>query len=111
LIIRRTLKADGGSRAFIGAAAVSAGLLRDIGALAVEIHGQHDDRGLLNPRGHRALLDVFGRLDVAAVAAAWEEVTRIEGELATARAAHLCAQPPNGEKLFPTRSVFATLSC
>jgi DNA repair protein RecN (Recombination protein N) len=86
LIIRRTLKADGGSRAFIGAAAVPAGLLRDIGSLAVEIHGQHDDRGLLNPRGHRALLDVFGRLDVAAVAAAWEEVTRLEGELATARA-------------------------
>ena len=35
-------------------------------ALAVEIHGQHDDRGLLNPKGHRALLDAFGRLDTGA---------------------------------------------
>ena len=55
LIVRRTLKSDGGSRAFVGGGAVPAGLLRDVGALAVEIHGQHDDRGLLNPKGHRAL--------------------------------------------------------
>ncbi|MEA3058194.1 MAG: repair protein RecN, partial [Sphingomonadales bacterium] len=41
LIIRRTLKSDGGSRAFINGSPVPAGLLRDIGALAVEIHGQH----------------------------------------------------------------------
>src|SRR5205823_951869 len=46
LIVRRTLKSDGGSRAFIGGASVPAGLLRDLGGLAVEIHGQHDDRGL-----------------------------------------------------------------
>ncbi|MFL6728433.1 MAG: AAA family ATPase, partial [Sphingomicrobium sp.] len=57
LLIRRTLKTDGGSRAFIGGSAVAAALLRDVGALAVEIHGQHDDRGLLNPQGHRQLLD------------------------------------------------------
>src|SRR4051812_40416581 len=85
LIIRRTLKSDGGSRAFIGGSAVAAGLLRDAGALAVEIHGQHDDRGLLNPKGHRALLDAFGKLDTAPVAAAWAEVSRIEAELAQAR--------------------------
>src|SRR5688500_2690465 len=53
LLIRRSLKADGGSRAFVGASAVPAGLLRDIGSAAIEIHGQHDERGLLNPRGHR----------------------------------------------------------
>ena len=86
LIIRRTLKSDGGSRAFIGGSPVPAGLLRDVGALAVEIHGQHDDRGLLNPKGHRALLDAFGKLDTGAVAIAWAEVTRIETELAQARA-------------------------
>ena len=86
LIIRRTLKADGGSRAFVGAAAVPAGLLRALGTLAIEIHGQHDERGLLNPRGHRALLDAFGRLEVAAVSTAWAEVTRIEAELGQARA-------------------------
>ena len=86
LILRRTLKADGGSRAFVGASPVPAGLLREIGGLTVEVHGQHDDRGLLNPRGHLALLDAFGRLDSAGVAGAWGEVTRIEAELGQARA-------------------------
>ena len=92
LIIRRTLKTDGGSRAFIGGSPVPAGLLRDVGALAVEIHGQHDDRGLLNPKGHRALLDAFGKLDNGAVATAWAEVTRIESELARARAEAAAAE-------------------
>ena len=86
LILRRTLKADGGSRAFAGATSVPASLLRDAAALAIEVHGQHDDRGLLNPRGHRALLDAFGRIDAAPVAAAWAQVERIEIDLAEARA-------------------------
>ena len=114
LILRRVLKSDGGSRAFLGAS-VPAGLLRDVGALAVEIHGQHDDRGLLNPKGHRALLDTFGRLNLAEVEQLWSEVTRIEAELARARAelaaaerdrdylAHACAEiealaPEEGEE-------------
>jgi DNA repair protein RecN (Recombination protein N) len=86
LIVRRTLKSDGGSRAFAGGSAVPVGLLRDIGTLAVEIHGQHDDRGLLNSKGHRDLLDAFGKLDTSAVASAWTEVTRIEAELIQTRA-------------------------
>ena len=76
LLIRRSVKADGGSKAFINDQPCSAALLRDVGACLVEIHGQHDDRGLLNPRGHRALLDTFGRCDTATVAAnfaAWQE--------------------------------------
>src|SRR5207237_8685019 len=76
LIVRRTLKSDGGSRAFVGGASVPAGLLRDVGALAVESQGQHDDRGLLNTRGHRALLDAFGKLDLSPVEREWSEVTR-----------------------------------
>jgi DNA repair protein RecN (Recombination protein N) len=87
LILRRTLKSDGGSRAFVGASAVPAGAIRDLAAVLVEIHGQHDDRGLLNPRGHRALLDAFAGLDVAPVEAAWAKVTGIEQELAAARSA------------------------
>ncbi|WP_443971999.1 DNA repair protein RecN [Sphingobium sp. CR28] len=70
LIIRRTLKSDGGSRAYVNDQPCSAALLRDVGALLVEIHGQHDERGLLNPRGHMALLDAFGRCDGAGVEAA-----------------------------------------
>ncbi len=92
LIIRRTLKSDGGSRAFVGGTSVPAGLLRELGSLAVEIHGQHDDRGLLNPKGHRALLDLFGRLDARPVAEAWAEVTRIEAELGQARAEAAAAE-------------------
>jgi DNA repair protein RecN (Recombination protein N) len=87
LLVRRTLKADGGSRAFAGGTGVPASLLRDIANGLVEIHGQHDDRGLLNPRGHRALLDLYGRVDLNAVAAAWTEIERLERKLAAARAA------------------------
>jgi DNA repair protein RecN (Recombination protein N) len=85
LVLRRTIKADGGSRAFVGGVSVSASTLRDIGALAVEIHGQHDDRGLLNARGHRALLDSFARLSTGAVAAAWSTLSALERGLAEAR--------------------------
>jgi DNA repair protein RecN (Recombination protein N) len=92
LIIRRTLKSDGGSRAFVGGTSVPAGLLRELGALAVEIHGQHDDRGLLNPKGHRALLDLFGKLDASSAARAWAEVIRIEAELGNARAEAAAAE-------------------
>ncbi|MFP5450092.1 MAG: AAA family ATPase, partial [Alphaproteobacteria bacterium] len=54
LMIRRSVRADSGSKAFINDQPCSAALLRDVGLHLVEIHGQHDDRGLLNPRGHRA---------------------------------------------------------
>ena len=85
LIIRRTLRADGGSRGFINDQPCSAGLLREIGGSLIEIHGQHDDRGLLNPRGHRALLDAFGKCDSGAVAAAHEAWRTAEASLAKAR--------------------------
>jgi DNA repair protein RecN (Recombination protein N) len=78
LLLRRTVKADGGSRAFINDQPVGISLLRDVGSLLVEIHGQHDDRGLLNPRGHRALLDSFAGHDklsaeVSRAWSAWQE--------------------------------------
>jgi DNA repair protein RecN (Recombination protein N) len=82
LIVRRTLKSDGGSRAFAAGASVPAGVLRELAGGLVEIHGQHDDRGLLNPRGHRALLDSFGRIDPGPAARAWAEVTSITEQLA-----------------------------
>ncbi len=85
LILRRIVKADGGSRASVNDQPVSAALLREIGGLLVEIHGQHDDRGLLNPKGHRALLDVFGAIDRSALAAAWSEWREAEETLVAAR--------------------------
>ena len=92
LLLRRVLKADGGSRAFVGASPVPAAVLREIGSAAVEVHGQHDDRGLLNPKGHRQLLDAFGRVDGTPAAEAWAEVTRVERELAEAQAAAAAAE-------------------
>src|SRR5690349_10748232 len=86
LLIRRIVKADGGSRAFVNDQPVSAGLQRELGTLLVEIHGQHDDRGLLNPRGHRALLDAYGRIDTSEAAAAWQKLRALEEALAAARA-------------------------
>ncbi|HEX9810448.1 MAG TPA: DNA repair protein RecN [Alphaproteobacteria bacterium] len=60
LLLRRTLGREGRSRAFVNDQPVSVGLLAELGALLVEVHGQHESRGLLNPATHRALLDAFG---------------------------------------------------
>jgi DNA repair protein RecN (Recombination protein N) len=102
LIMRRSLKADGGSRAFAGAASVPASVLRDIAALAVEVHGQHDDRGLLNPRGHRSLLDAFGRIDGSAVEAAW---TRVEGLCAELDEARVVAETAERDREYLQHAV------
>lgn len=85
LVIRRILKSDGGSRALINDQSASVGLLRDLGAMLVEIHGQHDDRGLLNPRGHRALLDNYGNIDTAGVERAWRAWREAEEQLGKAQ--------------------------
>jgi DNA repair protein RecN (Recombination protein N) len=84
LILRRTQGADGRSRAFVNDQPVSAALLRRIGAALVEIHGQHDDRALVETSAHRGLLDAFGRLDAdtAAVAAAELELRAAETAVA-----------------------------
>lgn len=87
LLVRRTLKADGGSRAFLNDQPCSAALLREVGGHLVEIHGQHDDRGLLAPAGHRALLDAYARADNGAVAAAHAAWRAAEARLAAAQAA------------------------
>ncbi|WP_106638863.1 DNA repair protein RecN [Allosphingosinicella vermicomposti] len=84
--IRRIVKADGGSRALVNDQAVSVGLLRDLGGLLVEIHGQHDDRGLLNARGHRALLDIYGGIDARTAESAYRGWREADEKLAAARA-------------------------
>jgi len=63
LILRRVQTADGRTRAFINDQPVSVGLMRDVGEALVEVHGQHDERGLLDVSGHRALLDAFARTE------------------------------------------------
>ena len=92
LIVRRLVKADGGSRGFVNDQPASAALLRELAPHLVEIHGQHDDRGLLAAAGHRALLDSFGRVDVGPAARAWERLRVAEGALAAARGEIATAQ-------------------
>lgn len=77
VILRRTLGADGRSRAHVNDQPASVGLLARLGELMVEIHGQHDGRGLLDPKTHRSLLDAFAGADAAraAVAGAWGAFT------------------------------------
>ena len=60
IILRRVISADGRTRAFVNDEPVGVALLRDLGALLVEVHGQADDRGLFDNATHRRLLDAFG---------------------------------------------------
>jgi DNA repair protein RecN (Recombination protein N) len=62
LLLRRVLTADGRSRAYVNDQAASAGLLRQLADLLIEIQGQFDQRGLMDPATHRDLLDAYGRL-------------------------------------------------
>ncbi|MCT2400706.1 DNA repair protein RecN [Novosphingobium mangrovi (ex Huang et al. 2023)] len=86
LILKRRLKADGGSKAFLNDQPVGVALLREIAPALVEIHGQHDDRGLVNARGHRALLDRFAGSDVGGIEAAWKDWRGAQDVLDAARA-------------------------
>lgn len=65
LILRRVNTADGRKTAWVNDRRCSGEILRALSDTLVELHGQHDDRGLLNPRGHRAMLDVFAGLETA----------------------------------------------
>lgn len=87
LILRRVNVADGRKTAFVNDRRVSGEVLRDLSDTLVELHGQHDDRGLLNPRGHRALLDAFAGLDLVGLRAAWAAQREARARLAEAEAA------------------------
>ncbi len=75
MILRRIQGGDGRSRAFVNDQPVGVQLLRQLAAALVEIHGQHDDRALIEADTHRSLLDAHGGLGaaVARVGAAWRE--------------------------------------
>jgi DNA repair protein RecN (Recombination protein N) len=66
LILRRVQMADGRTRAFVNDQPVSVQVLKAIGSELVEIHGQHDDRALVDPASHRLLLDAYGGLEALA---------------------------------------------
>lgn len=87
LILRRSVGADGRSKAYINDQPVSIGLLAQVGEMLVEIHGQFDTQSLLNPKVHRGLLDDYGvnAKDNIAMANAWDEWKEKETALIKAR--------------------------
>ena len=88
LILRRVQMADGRTRAYVNDQSVGAQTLRALGAALVEIHGQHDERALLDAATHRALVDAYGGLgkEAARVRAASAAQKGCEADLAEARA-------------------------
>lgn len=94
LVLRRINRADGRKTAWVNDRRVSGDVLRALSDTLVELHGQQDDRGLLNPRVHRQLLDEFGALgpQVGATRAAWRDLSRATTALDQARADLTAAQ-------------------
>jgi DNA repair protein RecN (Recombination protein N) len=88
LVLRRTLAADGRSRAFVNDQATGVGVLKELGERLLEVHGQHETVGLLDTRRHRPMLDVFGGLEAPAgeVAERWRSWRDAEARLQTLRA-------------------------
>ena len=85
LILRRTVTADGRSRAFVNDQSISIGLLRHIGDALVEIHGQFERFSLADPIVQREALDAFGRLKVqrekvATLHKAWKTAVQVRDE-------------------------------
>jgi DNA repair protein RecN (Recombination protein N) len=87
LILRRVQLADGRTKSFVNDRPVSTSLLRQLGRSLVEIHGQHDDRALLDPSLHRQLLDQFGGLgpDVQIVSRLWDEWRELDSKAESLR--------------------------
>ncbi|MCG6884384.1 MAG: DNA repair protein RecN [Silicimonas sp.] len=86
LILRRVNMRDGRKTAWVNDRRVSGEVLRRLSDSLVELHGQNDDRGLLNPRGHRQLLDAFGGHEdlLARCRAAWRDLSGARTALAEA---------------------------
>ncbi|WP_171184965.1 DNA repair protein RecN [Ruegeria sp. HKCCC2117] len=89
LILRRVNTAEGRKTAWVNDRRCSGDVLRALSETLIELHGQHDDRGLLNPRGHQAMLDDFADVSghLAKVRAAWSEMSRARKALAETEAA------------------------
>lgn len=87
LVIRRINRRDGRKTAWINDRRASGDLLRSLSETLVELHGQHDDRGLLNARGHRDILDGF-----AAVGGQIDQVRQAWSALSAATAAQHAAE-------------------
>ena len=88
LILRRVNGADGRKTAWVNDRRASGEVLRALSETLVELHGQHDDRGLLNPRGHGRLLDDFAGHGpaLAALRGLWSDLRKARAARAEAEA-------------------------
>lgn len=88
LILRRVNTRDGRKTAWVNDRRVSGEVLRNLSETLVELHGQHDDRGLLNPRGHQDMLDTYAGLapDLDKTRAAWQQLAKAQKALSVAEA-------------------------
>ncbi len=87
LILRRVNYPDGRKQAWVNDRRASGEVLRALSDVLVELHGQHDDRGLLNAREHRALLDQFAGVDLRPVRATWSDMSKARKALREAEEA------------------------
>ena len=89
VILRRITTAEGRKTAYVNDRRASSEVLRRLSGTLVELHGQQADRGLLDPRAHRDMLDAFGRLQPRrdAVRAAWGARAKARKALTEAEAA------------------------
>ena len=89
VVLRRAVGADGRSRAFVDDEPASVSLLRSLGAVLVEVHGQFEQQGLLDPATHRAALDAFGghAAELAQLSATWRAWRAVSEERAAKEAA------------------------
>ncbi|MQQ07618.1 DNA repair protein RecN [Epibacterium sp. SM1979] len=89
LLLRRINTADGRKTAWVNDRRCSGEVLRALSATLLELHGQHDDRGLLNPRGHRAMLDHFAKVDghLATTRQTWSAVATARKAVEATRSA------------------------
>ena len=94
LVLRRINGRDGRKTARVNDRRVSGEVLRKLSDTLVELHGQHDDRGLLDARGHRVLLDAYGEHDdlIAATQRAWRALSSAQQRLETLTASLATAQ-------------------
>jgi len=90
LVVRREISAEGRSRAWANGSPATAGVLARLGALLVDLHGQHETQSLLHAEAQRDILDAFGhaegeRAAVADTHAALAALRSQETELAARR--------------------------
>jgi len=81
ILVRRVIQRGGRSRTYVNGALTTAARLAELGALLVDLSGQHQHQGLVDPARHREILDAFAGNDVSAMEAAWQALRGIDAQL------------------------------